>query len=52
MRLMALRELEPWPVPVRALALALAIRDQATCDRRTVRGRCGWFRARNSCRRR
>jgi len=34
------------PVLVRALALALAIRDQAPpCAWRTVRGRCGWFRA-------
>src|ERR1700682_614556 len=29
-----------------------AIRDRAMCDRRTVHGRCGWFRASNWCRRR
>src|SRR5258708_5045185 len=49
-RPMAPREwgLEPAPLPV----LALAIRDRARCDRRTVRGTRGWFRARNRCRRR
>ena len=53
MRPMAAREWGLEPVLVRALALALAIRDQAPpCAWRTVHGRCGWFRARYRCRRR
>jgi len=45
MRPMLPRELgsDPDQVPVRDPEM----RAQATCDRRTVRGRCGWFRARN-----
>ena len=49
-RPMASRELRLEPDRVRGLAWAIG--ERATCDWRTVRGRCGWFCASDRCRRR